>query len=84
MKNENYFMQTNLKLMKMNLKHFALLKSRRCERRIRYDLKKWKKNSDKIRQNLVEALCDNQQTKLMGMEFQDLPTGNFYYAVKTA
>jgi hypothetical protein len=30
----------------------------------------------------VEALCDNQQTKLMAMEFQDLPTGDFYDAVK--
>ena len=56
--------------------------SRRYERRIKYDLKKWKKNSDKIRQNLVEALCDNQQTKLMAMEFQDLPTSDFYDAVK--
>ena len=56
--------------------------SRCYERRFRYDLKKWKKNSDKIRQNLVEALCENQQTKLMTMEFQDFPTGDFYDAVK--
>ena len=30
--------------------------SLRYERKIRADIKKWKKNSDKIRQNLVEAL----------------------------
>ena len=56
--------------------------SRRYEKRIRADLKKWKKNADKIRQNLVEALCENPQTKLMALEFQDLPTGEFYDAVK--
>ena len=56
--------------------------SRRYEKSIRNDLKKWKKNSDKIRQNLVEALCENPQTKLMALEFQDLPTGEFYDAVK--
>ncbi len=48
--------------------------SRRCERRIRADLKKWKKNSGKIEQHLVI---------LMAMEFQDLPTGEFYDAFKS-
>lgn len=55
--------------------------SRRYEKQIRVARKKWKKNSDKIRQNLVEALCENPQTKLMAMEFQDLPTADFYDAV---
>ena len=42
--------------------------SRRYERRIKADLKKWKKNADKIRQHLVEALFEKQQTKLMAMD----------------
>ena len=56
--------------------------SHRYEKRIKSDLKKWKKNNDKIRQHLVEALCENTQTKLMALEFQDLPTGDFYDSVK--
>ena len=55
--------------------------SRRYEKQIRGDRKKWKKNSDKIRQNLVESLCENPHTKLMAMEFRDLPTADFYDAV---
>ena len=55
--------------------------SRRYEKQIRGDRKKWKKNSDKIRQNLVESLCENPHTKLMAMEFKDLPTAEFYDAV---
>ena len=50
-------------------------------RRIKSDRKKYLKNSDKIRQNLVESLYDNPQTKLMAMEFQDMDTADFYQAV---
>jgi hypothetical protein len=35
--------------------------SSRYERRIKADLKKWKKNADKIRQHLVEALLFEKQ-----------------------
>ena len=55
--------------------------SLRYERRISSDQKKWKKNADKLRQNLVESLCENQTTKLLAMEFQDLPTKEFYEAL---
>ena len=55
--------------------------SLRYEKKIRVDQKKWKRNSDKIRQQLVEALCDNKQTKLMALEFQSLPTWEFYEAL---
>ena len=39
------------------------------------------KKSDKIRQQLIEALCDNKQTKLIALEFQHLPTWDFYEAL---
>ena len=55
--------------------------ARRYVRRIKSDRKKYLKNSDKIRQNLVESLYDNPQTKLMAMEFQDLDTTDFYQSV---
>ena len=55
--------------------------SRHYVRRIKSDRKKYLKNSDKIRQNLVESLYDNPQTKLMAMEFQDLDTADFYQSV---
>ena len=45
--------------------------SRRYVRCIKSDQKKYLKTTDKIRQNLVESLYDNPQTKLMAMEFQD-------------
>jgi len=48
--------------------------SLRYEKKIRVEQKKWKRNSDQIRQQLVEALCENKQTKLMALEFQNLPT----------
>ncbi len=57
--------------------------SRCYEKRTTAHLKKWKKNADKIRQHLVEALCENLQTKLMARDFQDLPTGEFYDAVQS-
>ena len=41
--------------------------SLRYEKKIRVDQKKWKRNSDKIRQQLIEALCDNKQTKLIAL-----------------
>ena len=31
----------------------------------RVEQKKWKRNLDEIRKQLVEALCDNKQTKLI-------------------
>ena len=43
---------------------------------------KWKNNNDSIRQKLVESLCETKQTKLMALEFQDLPTFEFYAAVE--
>ena len=48
--------------------------SRRYVRQIRSDRKKYQKNTDKIRQNLVESLYDNPQTKLLAIEFQDYDT----------
>ena len=47
---------------------------------IKYD--RWKANNDSIRQKLVESLCENKQTKLMALEFQDLPTPAFYAALE--
>ena len=44
--------------------------------------KKWKGNNDSIRQKLVEYLCENKQTKLIALEFQDLPTPEFYKALE--
>ena len=55
--------------------------SLRYEKKIRVEQKKWKRNSDQIRQQLVEALCENKQTKLMALEFQNLPTWEFYAAL---
>jgi hypothetical protein len=55
--------------------------SRRYVRQIKSDRKKYQKNTDKIRQNLVESLYDNPQTKLLAMEFQDYDTYDFYEAV---
>ena len=43
---------------------------------------KWKANNDNIRQNLVESLCENKQTKLIALEFQDLPTHKFYLSLE--
>ena len=43
---------------------------------------KWKANNDNIRQKLVESLCENKQTKLIALEFQDLPTHEFYLALE--
>ena len=47
---------------------------------IKFD--RWKANNDNIRQKLVESLCENKQTKLMALEFQDLPTPAFYAALE--
>ena len=43
---------------------------------------KWKANNDNIRQKLVESLCENKQTKLIALEFQDLPTHEFYLSLE--
>ena len=43
---------------------------------------KWNANNDKIRQKLVESLCENKQTKLIALEFQDLLTNEFYLALE--
>jgi hypothetical protein len=43
---------------------------------------RWKANNDNIRQKLVESLCENKQTKLIALEFQDLPTPAFYSALE--
>ena len=56
--------------------------SRKYEKQIDGEKLKWKLNTDKIRQALVESLCENKQTKLMAMEFQKLPTKEFFNAVK--
>jgi hypothetical protein len=52
-------------------------------KQVKKDQKKWKINSDKIRQSLVESLCENKQTKLMALEFQKLPTVEFYASLKS-
>ena len=57
--------------------------SRAYEREVRHDLRKWNENNDKIRQALVESLCENKQTKLMALEFQDKTTPAFYAALKS-
>ena len=43
---------------------------------------KWKANNDNIRQKLVESFCENKQTKLIALEFQDLPTHEFYLSLE--
>jgi hypothetical protein len=45
--------------------------------RIQGKKEKWKLNTDKIRQSLVESLCENKHTKLMALEFQKLKTVEF-------
>jgi hypothetical protein len=57
--------------------------SRSYEKEIRHKLRKWNENNDKIRQSLVEALCENHQTKLMALEFQSKTTHAFYAAIKS-
>ncbi len=50
--------------------------SQKHEEQIKGDKLKWKLKVDKVRhQALVESLCENKQTKSMGMEFQKLYTG---------
>ena len=56
--------------------------SRKYEKTIEGEKLKWKLNTDKVRQALVESLCENKQTKLMAMEFQKLPTKEFFEKVK--
>ena len=56
--------------------------SRKYEKQVKGDKLKWKSNMDKVRQALVESLCENKQTKLMAMEFQKLPTKEFFNKVK--
>ena len=56
--------------------------SRSYEKDIKYKRKKWNQNCDKIRQSLVESLCDNKQTKLMTLEFQSKNTVQLYAAIK--
>ncbi len=48
--------------------------SRKYEKQVKADKLKWKLNMDKVRQALVESLCENKQTKLMALKFQKLPT----------
>ena len=43
---------------------------------------RWKVNNDSIRQKLVESLYENKQTKLIALEFQDLPTPEFYQSLE--
>ena len=57
--------------------------SRSYEKDIRSKSKKWHQNCDKIRQSLVESLCDNKQTKLMALEFQLKNTVELYAAIKS-
>jgi vancomycin resistance protein YoaR len=56
--------------------------SKKYEKQVESDKKKWKLNSNKVRQALIESLCENKQTKLMAMEFQQLPTKEFFDAIK--
>ena len=39
--------------------------SKKYEKQVKGDKLKWKLNMDKVRQGLVESLCENKQTKLM-------------------
>jgi uncharacterized membrane protein YgcG len=57
--------------------------SRSYEKDIRSQSKKWHQYCDKIRQSLVESLCDNKQTKLMALEFQSKNTVELYAAIKS-
>ena len=56
--------------------------SKKYEKEIKHEQEKWKYNNDKVRQALVESLCENKQTKLLAMEFQKLLTKEFFNAVK--
>jgi hypothetical protein len=56
--------------------------SRKYEKQIEGEKLKWKLNMDRVRQALVESLCENKQTQLMAMEFQKLPTKEFFDKVK--
>jgi hypothetical protein len=47
--------------------------SKKYEKQIEGEKLKWKLNMDRVRQALVESLCENKQTQLMAMEFQKLP-----------
>ena len=60
----------------------ATVQSAKYEKQIRISHDKWKSNTDKVRQSLVESLCENKHTKLMALEFQKLKTVEFYNAVK--
>jgi hypothetical protein len=43
---------------------------------------KRKVNNDSIQQKLVESLCENKHTKLIALEFQNLPTPEFYKSLE--
>ncbi len=55
---------------------------KKYEKQIEGETLKWKLNMNKVRQALVESLCEKNQTKLMAMEFQKLPTKAFFNNVK--
>ena len=59
-------------------------KSKKYEKQVESDKRKWKLNSNKVRQALIESLCENKQTNLMAMEFQKLPTKEYFDAIKKA
>ena len=46
------------------------------------DKRKWKLSSNKVRPALIQSLCENKQIKLMAMEFQKMPTKEFFSAIK--
>ncbi len=52
--------------------------SKKYEKQIEGGRLKWKLNMVKVRQALFASLCENKQTKLMAMEFQKLPTKEFF------
>ena len=56
--------------------------SKKYEKQIAGEKLKWKLNMDRVRQALVESLCENKQTKLMALEFQNLPAKEFFDKVK--
>ena len=56
--------------------------SKKYEKQVENYKRKWKLNSNKVRQALIESLCETKQTKLMAMEFQKLPTKEFFDAIR--
>ena len=53
------------------------LESKKYEKQVESDNRKWKLNLNKVRQALIDSLCENKQTKLVVVEFQKAPPKEF-------